>query len=278
MRLAHHCCHFLRLFMGFSGEEPGILDWCADDYYSDLPVSQANGCHRIFILPWAGKMDLFYPLISDRWSYVKSHPPPPARKKVVSCYKVKYRANQRRGMRERKWHNRCTNKRVKAFQSKALLFNAEKIVRIPASFTPSCSQKKNSSFTLSRVIRWIMLLCCSNSRFILSSKTLLPQSIRPTLRVSGNAFIIFAFCGIPKQSSAPQIFFFFFFSTEHRMSPFFPFTLLLFILCPSQIPVNSSQGRLSPHWNAYWSWSVSSGDGRKASRYFNIKYKGPKVS
>lgn len=42
---------------------------------------------------------------------------------------------------------------------------------------------------------------------------------------------------------APQIYF----HTIPRLpfsNPFFPFTLLLFILCLSQIPVNSSQGRL----------------------------------
>lgn len=60
MRLANYCSHFLRLFISFSGKEPGILDLCADDYYSNLQVSQANICHRIFTLPLAGPMDLFF--------------------------------------------------------------------------------------------------------------------------------------------------------------------------------------------------------------------------
>lgn len=66
-------------------------------------------------------------------------------------------------------------------------------------------RKTHSSLILSGVIQWTMLLCCSNSQLILSSKTLLPQSIRPTLRVSGNAFIILLFV----ESQDPQICFFF---------------------------------------------------------------------
>lgn len=60
MRLANPCSHFLRVFMDFFGKQPGILDSGADDYYSKLPVNQANICQRIFTLPLAGPMDLFF--------------------------------------------------------------------------------------------------------------------------------------------------------------------------------------------------------------------------